>query len=382
MIFINAKIYGEDFIFHDGVLFAKDGVFTRIDYDQTELPDDMGEVVDLKGSFVIPGLIDIHFHGNSGVDFSEGDYEGLIKIARYLARHGITSFAPASMTLPEDILEKAYKTAVRLRAEKPEGCSRLRGINMEGPYFSKEKKGAQPEAHLRLPDFEMFSRLQESAGGMIRVVCIAPELPGASEFIEKASKDCTVSIAHTAASYEMAKTAIEAGATQLTHLFNGMPPLLHRAPGVIGAAAEDSRVCAELICDGVHVHESAVRAAFSLFGADRIILMSDSLSACGAPEGSYRSGGLDILMKNGAAYLSDGVTLAGSTTNLFECMKRAVSFGIKREDAIRAASINPARAINADKTVGSIAAGKSADFIVCDEELNLEAVYIEGVKIE
>ncbi|NLY71835.1 MAG: amidohydrolase family protein [Clostridiales bacterium] len=219
MRFINAIIYREDCKFHKGSFSVDKGLFTD------EIKDD--EIIDLEGRYVIPGLVDIHLHGNSGVDFSEADYEGLKRIANYLAKQGITSFSPASMTLDEVLLKNAYKNAVRLRDERPANSSRIRGITMEGPFLSLEKRGAHKKEHLKLPDLEMYLRLQEYAEGMIGLVCVAPELEGCLEFIRKVSKECTVSIAHTTASYEVAKKAIRAGATHITHLFNAMPPFHH-----------------------------------------------------------------------------------------------------------------------------------------------------------
>lgn len=373
MKFKNAVILGDDFTFRKGGFTVDNGLFSNFEEAESG--------IDLEGRYVIPGLIDIHFHGNSGEDFSVTDFNGLTKIAASLARRGVTSFAPASMTMPEAVLMKAYRNAAEFHAKQPEGVARLAGINMEGPYFSKEKKGAQAEEHLMLPDAGMVERLDQASGGLLKIVCIAPELPGALEFIEKISSRFTVSLAHTNADYDIAKMAIDAGARQLTHLFNAMPPLLHRQPGVIGAGAEAHQVMAELICDGAHVHASAVRAAFAMFSADRIILISDALSCLGMPEGVYQSGGQKIFMKNGAAVLSDGVTFAGSTTDLYQCMRKAISFGIRAEDAIKAASANPAKAIGAIDKAGSIAVGKQADFVVCDKEFNLEACYIAGLPV-
>lgn len=373
MKFKNAVICGEDFKFRSGGFTINGGNF------ESFAEQEGG--IDLQGRYVIPGLIDVHFHGNSGEDFSVTDLQGLRKIADYLAKHGITSFAPASMTLPEGTLINAYKNAVEFRNHQPEGTSRILGINMEGPFFSKEKKGAQAEEYLMQPDLSMFERLRQAADGLLKIVCVAPELPGAMEFIEKVKNDCTVSIAHTTADYACAKNAVRAGATHVTHLYNAMMPLLHRAPGVVGAAAESEQVLAELICDGVHVHESVVRATFAMFSSDRIILVSDSLSCLGMAEGVYESGGQKIFMKKGAAVLEDGVTFAGSTTNLFQCMRNAIMFGIKPEDAIKAATINPAKSIGASDRVGSISLGKAADFVICDKDFNLIECYIGGQRI-
>ena len=327
---------------------------------------------------MIPGLIDIHTHGNSGADFSDGDYEGLKKMARYLAENGVTGFAPASMTLPYDVLESAYLTAKRLRDEEPADCAALLGINMEGPFFSEKKKGAQNGAYLRNPDWEAFQHLYEVSDGLIRIADLAPELPGAVEFTEKASKLCTVSVAHTDASYDEARAVYEAGATHLTHLYNAMPGIHHRKPGVIGAASECEQVYAELICDGQHVHPSAVRMAFRLF-PERICLISDALRCCGMPDGQYTLGGQDVFLKDGIARLEDG-TIAGSAATLYQCMQNAVCFGIAQDEAIRSATIYPARQLGCADRVGSIAVGKQADFVVCDAQLNRKAVWLRGEK--
>ena len=374
MNFKNAMLYTEEFRFVPGAFSVEDGKFANV------LAEPQADAVDLHGAYVIPGLIDVHNHGNSGADFSDGDYDGLVKMAEYLAKNGVTSFAPASMTLPYDVLAKAFATARRLADEAPEGAAALRGIQMEGPFFSEKKKGAQNGAYLRDPDFAAFSKLYHDCGGLVRIVDVAPELPGACEFIRQAKELCTVSIAHTDANYDEAHAAVEAGVTHLTHLFNAMPALHHRKPGVIGAAAEAEQVSAEIISDGQHIHPSAVRLAFRLFGAERMVLISDALRCCGMPDGEYELGGQAVFLKGGVARLADG-TIAGSATNLYDCMLRAISFGIAREDAVRAATWNPARQIGCLDVVGSIADGKRADFVVCDENLTRKAVWLAGKEL-
>ena len=369
MLFTNANLF-LDGCFQRGAFRVENGRFAEI------LTDAAGDGIDLHGQYVIPGLVDIHSHGNSGADFSDGDYDGLVKMAKYLAANGVTSFAPASMTLPYDVLEAAYKTAAALRKAAPEGCARLMGINMEGPFFSEKKKGAQNASYLRLPDYAAFERLYNASEGLLRIADIAAELPGAVEFTEKASKLCTVSIAHTDCTYEEASAVFDAGASHLTHLYNAMPGIHHRKPGPIGAGSERGNVVAELISDGYHIHPSAVRMAFRLFPG-RICLISDALRCCGMPDGQYTLGGQDVFLKGGVAKLADG-TIAGSAANLYECMQRAVSFGIPAEQAILSATIIPAREIGQDAEIGSIAVGKLADFVVCDAALNRSAVYLGG----
>lgn len=344
------------------------------------LEDVPGPAEDLDGALVIPGLVDIHVHGCAGADFSDGDYAGLVRMARYLARRGVTSFAPASMTLPYDALDKAFHAAARLRREGLADGARLMGIQMEGPFLSREKRGSQNPAYLRLPDWDRFLRLYDAAEGLLRIVDVAPELPGAAEFTRRASEKCRVSVAHTAAGYDQAAAVFDAGATHLTHLFNAMSGIHHRHPGPIGAASERENVTAELICDGIHVHPSAVRMAFRLFPG-RICLISDALRCCGMADGSYSLGGQEILLSGGVARLTGG-TIAGSAADLYQCMRRAVSFGIPREQAVWAATALPARVIGRESETGAIADGRAADFVICGGELEPRAVYLGGKRLE
>lgn len=221
-------------------------------------------VFDAEGLYVIPGLVDVHIHGARGHDFSDGNSKGLAEIAQYLHSCGVTSFCPTSMTLPEEQLTAAFATI----NDVPDaaGYAHIAGIHMEGPYLSPEKKGAQKASYLHAPDAAMFRRLSAASGNKIRIITIAPELPGSDAFIREFKDTVAISLGHSTASYEIAENAFAAGANHVTHLFNAMPPLHHRDPGIIGAAADCPHAMAEIICDGIHIHPSVIRNAFRMFG--------------------------------------------------------------------------------------------------------------------
>ena len=342
------------------------------------------QILDASGCYVIPGLVDVHFHGCVGEDFSDASPEGLQRMADFELSQGVTYICPAGMTLPEDQLTAICRNAAAHRA-KNAGGAQLVGLHLEGPFLSTAKKGAQNGDFLHDPDSAMLRRLQKAAEGCVKLVTVAPEQPGAMDFIRAAVADgIAVSVGHTTADYDTAAAAFAAGADHVTHLYNGMPPLHHRSPGVIGAAFDDPKVQVELICDGIHIHSSVVRATFRLFGAERVILISDSLRATGMPDGQYPFGGQEIEVHgNRATILGHPETLAGSVTSLMGCLRQAVAFGVPLADAVRAASYNPARSIGIDRQAGSLDTGKEASLILLDrEDLSIRAIVFQGELLE
>lgn len=369
MIIKNVKIFRENKIFTPGDIIIHEGKFT-------DTAREKEEITDGQGWYAIPGLIDIHFHGCAGYDFCDGTEEALEKMSAYEASVGVTGICPASMTIEEARLYQAMKNAGEYTYH---GGAKLQGIHMEGPFISEKKKGAQAAENIRSCDLKLYQRLQEASGGQIRIVDIAPETKDAMPFIEAIKDEVVISLAHTTADYDTAMEAFASGASHVTHLFNAMPSFHHRNPGVIGAAADTKECRVELICDGIHVHPAMVRAAFSLFGPERIILISDSMRATGLSDGQYTLGGQDVHVQGKRATLSDG-TIAGSVTSLMGCVQTAVKqMGIPLADAVACATINPAKEIGKYDHCGSITPGKDADLVLLDENLQVRAVYIDGI---
>lgn len=334
--------------------------------------------LDLTDMTVMPGLIDIHIHGCGGADAGDATPEALETMSQTLVKNGITSFCPASMTLSFEELTKIFANIDEMKNKV--GGAYIHGANMEGPYIAMSKKGAQNPLYVRNPDKEEFKRLFAGCNGSIKVVDIAPECDGGDEFIKEIQPICPVSIAHTDAGYDEAVHAIELGVRHITHLFNAQSGLHHRKPGVVGAAfdvGKEKGVRAELICDGFHIHPATLRIAFRAMGEDGTVIISDSMKAAGCPDGDYDLGGQPVYVRDGKALLADG-TIAASTSNVYKELKNVISFGIPEKQAVKSATINPAKAIRADKETGSIEEGKLADILVVDKDYNIKLVIVKG----
>ena len=372
MILKNAEVFNGDFekiradVKIDGEKISKIGNFSSEDG------------LDLTGLVGMPGLIDMHIHGCGGADTGDATPEALETMSQTLVKNGVTSFCPASMTLSFEELTKIFANIDAMKDKV--GGAYIHGANMEGPYIAMSKKGAQNPLYVRNPDKEEFKKLYEGCNGAIRVVDIAPECDGGDEFIKEIQPICPVSIAHTDAGYDEAVHAIELGVRHITHLFNAQSGLHHRKPGVVGAAFDVGRangVRAELICDGFHIHPATLRIAFREMGEDGTVIISDSMKAAGCPDGDYDLGGQPVYVRDGKALLADG-TIAASTSNVYKELKNVISFGIPEKQAVKSATINPAKAIRVDDKTGSIEEGKLADILVVDKDYNIKLVIVKG----
>ena len=374
MFLVNAAYLDQDFRLVRGDLEIEGGRIRQAGEELSWSQNDL--VVDCQGYTIVPGFVDVHIHGCAGADTCDGKRESIDAMAEFLLTKGVTSFCPTTMTVDRAEIEAAL-LAAKACVDQPGPGARVVGVNMEGPFIAAARKGAQKEEAILPPDPELFRHFQELSGGIVRLVDIAPEQPGGLAFIREVKDLCAVSIAHTTANYDQAKESFDAGITHATHLFNAMSGLHHRDPGVVGAVFDDSRVYAELICDGFHIHPAALRTAFQVLG-DRALVISDSMRANGMPEGEpFDLGGQMVTVREGKATLADG-TIAGSVSNLHQEVKNLVRFGIPLEQAVKAASLIPARSIGLEEEIGSIAPGKRADLVVLDENLDIVAVYHEN----
>lgn len=377
MIITNGLIFGEDGRFHLGTMNICKNRIADISYEENVnnvLVEPRVDIIDARGLYVIPGLVDIHLHGAAGYDFCDGTEEACQAISEFEVSRGVTTLIPATMTLSEKELMQVMETCSRY-AQKD---AAIKGITMEGPFVSESKKGAQNAFYIQAPNKELFQNLQKASQGFIKQVTIAPEISGALDFIKEVNADCVVSVAHTEADYEETKAAFAAGANHVTHLYNAMQPFGHREPGVTGAAFDTKEVFVELICDGEHVHPSVIRATFEMFGAGRICMISDSMRATGMQPGIYSLGGQEVELTGKRAVLKDG-TLAGAVTTLYDNLKRVVlQMQIPLEEAVLACTQTPAKSLHLEQECGVLAEGRKADLVLLDEELNIKYVIVSG----
>jgi len=329
--------------------------------------------LDLAGALAAPGFIDLHVHGGDGVDFSSASGEEIGRAIALHARHGTTGLLATTLSAAPDPLLAAVREIAAARAPG------LLGAHLEGPFLSPARAGAQDPAHIRDPDRAELERLLEAGAGTVRIVTLAPERPRAlatTALLRRAG--VVAAVGHSDASWDEARAAFAAGATHAVHLFNGMRPLHHREPGVIGAALADPAVTCELICDGHHLHPGTIALVHALKGADGAVLVTDAMAAAGLPDGEYGLGTLDVVVAGGRAGLAEGVVLAGSTLTMDRAVRTAVAAGVPVDDALRMASATPARVLGLELTKGALAPGHDADVVVLDDVLAVRATIVGG----
>ena len=386
---VGGKVFTPECRFEEKTVYIKDGLFWQEDGHSASLScagAGAGEtVLDAAGCYVIPGLIDIHFHGCMGYDLCDGTAEAMHAIAAFEAKEGVTAICPAALTLPVEELKRILSCAADFaRLPRRADEADLIGINMEGPFICPVRKGAQNGIFIIPFDADLCRRFFAASEGLVKIIGIAPEEnPGFEEEIQTVKEKVRVSLAHTNADYDTAMAAFAAGASHAVHLYNGMPEMTHREPGVVGAVRDASHVTAELICDGNHIHPSVIRAAFDMLSGERIVLISDSLRAAGLGDGRVMLGGQAVDVKGTRATLAEGGNLAGSVVNLLDCLRIVVrKMHIPLETAVRCAAWNPARVIGAENEYGCIAPGRRANVVLLDRtDLSLKTVVKDGTVI-
>lgn len=352
-----------------------DGRFGAILTDKPE-----GTIIDYSDYHIGPGLVDTHIHGYASHDVMDNDFEGIKVISEGLLSCGVTSWLPTTLTDSTENLDAVCETIGRHAGEE-EGA-KIQGIFLEGPFFTEKYKGAQNPKYMSDPSIEKLDNWHRLSAGLVNKIAIAPERDGVEEFIHFAKKkEIHTALAHSDATYEQAKKAVEAGADIFVHVYNGMSGLHHREPGMVGAALELQNVFAEVICDGYHVHPAAVELVVKARGVDETVLITDCMRAGGQGEGDSRLGEFEVVVKDGTARLKHNGSLAGSILELIQAVEHIVEWGLASlPDAVRMASLAPAKSVQIDHICGQIAPGRAADFIVIDGEGHLQATYLDGIK--
>ena len=340
-----------------------------------------GEHLDYPGATFTAAYFDIHIHGCCGVDVMEASAPALATVSGFLARHGVGSYFPTTITAPKDVTLRSL-SGLADRIQTPGEGARPRGIHIEGPFLSHAKKGAHPQQDLLTPSVEFFDRMWEASRGCIRLMTIAPELANALDVIARAkSLGVRVSLGHSNATLAEAEAAIAAGAHSATHTFNAMRTFDQREPGILGAVLTEDRLYAELICDGLHVHPTAVRLFYRAKPADRAILITDAISASGMPDGSYKLGDLDVRLVDGKCLIGEN-TLAGSTITLDTAVRNFMDFtGAPLATAVRLASSNPARMTGLDRAVGDLHEEAAADLVVLSAKGAVVETWLAGQRV-
>ncbi len=370
---INGKIVLENKVADSKAIIFDEKIEKIADESEINISD--YDIIDAKGNFVMPGLIDMHIHGYLGADASDGDADGIKKMAMGIIENGVTSWCPTTMTVSKKEIEKAFDSVREVKNSGEYYGARILGVNSEGPFINAAKKGAQSEEHILKPDADFIKKHSD----IVKLFTVAPEVEGALECIEKVAKETSVliSMGHTDASYEEALTGIEKGVRHTTHLFNAMTALSHRSPGVTGAALSDSRVSTELIADTFHVNKGLF-ALVSKQKGDKLCLITDCMRAGGMPDGEYTLGGQSVHKEGIKCLMPDG-TIAGSVLRLNEAVRNLYeNTELEIYEAVNCASLNIAKALGEDNEIGSLEAGKRADIIITDGKFNVNTTILGG----
>lgn len=356
-----------------GYIKIKDGVIEEI----SKVADESIEIKDYTGKIVVPGYFDTHVHGYGGHDIMDATKEGLLEISKGIVQTGVTSFLATTLTDTTEKLDKACKNV----GDNKDFCegAKVQGIFLEGPFFTEEFKGAQNPDYMTNPDINKLSNWKKLSKGLVNKIAIAPERENSEEFIKDALKlGVKVALGHSNATYEQAKKAVDVGANIFVHTYNGMSPLHHRNPGMVGAALSTENTYGEVICDGHHVHPGAVKVVMRAKTYDNTLLITDCMMAGGMPEGDYKLGDFDVKVENGTARIQNG-SLAGSILRLDNAVKNIVKWGLASPfDAVKMASLIPAKSVDLDDKIGSISIGRCADINILDKDMNVLEVYIDG----
>ncbi|KOP69162.1 N-acetylglucosamine-6-phosphate deacetylase [Bacillus sp. FJAT-18019] len=371
---IQVRIATETECIENGSILIENGRITAIYQDTPTFPKGI-KIVDGGGKLLIPGMVDVHIHGANGYDMMDGTTRSIQEVSKACAATGCTSFLATSVTSELEALLLMIDNVKQVMGDE-EGAL-IAGIHAEGPYLNLKRKGMQNEAFLRHPDRAEMEVILERAGSALRMVTIAPELPGGMEMVSFLhGEGIVVAVAHSDATYEEAKEAFRLGASHITHCFNGMRPIHHRDPGVVVAAFEEPKVSLQAIVDNVHLHPAIVRMMFRMKGPEGIVLITDALQAMGLGDGEYEFGGHQVKVQDGIAKLHDG-TLASSTVTMNEALRNTVELGIPLLDAVRMASTTPAGVLGL-ASKGRIAPGMDADVVLLDHDFQVEWTMIGG----
>lgn len=377
-LWINAVLYLPDEKVSNGtMLVGEDGRIEALGAAEY-VPDEKFEIMDIQGQSLLPGFIDVHIHGGNGYNVMDAKYASLDEISKFHAAHGTTSFLATTNTSTHDKIVNALRSAAAGMKQGVTGAQML-GIHLEGPFISLKRKGAQNKDEVRNPTMEEMELFIQAAEGRIRLVTLAPELIGGMEGVKYfSSQNVTVSAGHSDASYQQMEEAVACGVTHTTHHFNGMSPFHHREPGLAGAGLMMPELTTELVADGIHVHPAAVKFLFDVKTPSKVCAITDAVTCCGLPNGEYGH----IRMKDGQIYLKDSDTLAGSSLTMIQALKNILEFtGYPLEYVLPSFTLVPARQIGADHCKGSLEAGKDADFLVVDENLQLLSTFVKGREV-